>query len=104
MELKDALEAPTYDEEWIDSLTEDLTTALTQVEEVTMDLSVNYTRLESTESYWEQFTLTIENMLSEEEDADLAEAIVELQLQETVYEAALNAAAKVFDQSLLDYL
>ena len=103
-ELKDALEAPTYDEAWISALTDDIIQGLSQVQETTMDLSVAYTRLESSESYWDQFTLTIENMLSEEEDADLAAAIVELQQQETVYEAALSAAAKLFDRSLLDYL
>ncbi len=102
--LKDALEAPTYDSEWISSIKDDLIKGLDQVEKRAVDLSVAYTRLESTENYWDRFKLTVQGMLSKNEDADLAQAIVELQHQETVYEATLAASAKLFNQSLIDFL
>lgn len=103
-ELKDALEAPTWDSDWISGIKDNLVKGYDQVENAAVDLSVAYTRLESTENYWGQFKLTVENMLSESEDVDLAQAIVELQHQETVYEAALAASAKLFNQSLIDFL
>ncbi len=102
--LKDALEAPTYDEDWISDIKDDLIKGAGQVEVAAMDLSVAYTRLESTKNYWDRFRVEIENILSETEDADLAQAIVALQQQETAYEAALAASAALFDKSLMDFL
>ncbi len=46
----------------------------------------------------------LEALLSRTEDADVVRAVTELQLQETVYRAALGAAAGVMRASLLDYL
>jgi flagellar hook-associated protein 3 FlgL len=103
-ELKDALEAPTLDSDWISGIKDNLVKGADQVEAAVVDLSVAYTRLESTENYWERFKLTVQEMLSDSEDVDLAQAIVELQHQETVYEAALAASAKLFNQSLIDFL
>ena len=102
--LKDALEAPTHDSDWISSIKDDLIKGLDQVEDGAVDLSVAYTRLESTEKYWDRFRLAVQDMLSQNEDANLAQAIVELQHQETVYEATLAASAKLFNQSLIDFL
>ena len=102
--LKDALEAPAYNSDWISSIKDDLIKGLDQVEDGAVDLSVAYTRLESTEKYWDRFKLAVQDMLSENEDANLAQAIVELQHQETVYEATLAASAKLFNQSLIDFL
>ena len=42
--------------------------------------------------------------LSEVENTDLAKAIVDLQLQEVAYQAALAATARVMQPSLLDFL
>jgi flagellin-like hook-associated protein FlgL len=103
-ELKDAFEAPTLDSDWIVNIKDDLIKGYDQVQRAAVDFSVAYTRLESTENYWSRFKLTIENMLSDEQDVDLAQAAVELQQQETVYEAALAASASLFDKSLIDFL
>ncbi|MEW5866185.1 MAG: flagellar hook-associated protein FlgL [Bacillota bacterium] len=46
----------------------------------------------------------LEALLSKAEDADVARAVTELKLQESVYKAALGAAASVMQPSLLDYL
>jgi flagellin-like hook-associated protein FlgL len=103
-ELKDAFKTPTLDSDWINNIKDNLIKGSDQVQNAAVDFSVAYTRLESTENYWSQFKLTVENMLSENEDVDLAQAIVALQHQETVYEAALAASAKLFNQSLIDFL
>jgi len=38
------------------------------------------------------------------EDIDLPKAIMEMQLQQTAYQAALAASAKVIQPSLIDFL
>lgn len=51
-----------------------------------------------------QDEVELEALLSNTEDADVFKAITDLQLQETVYRAALGAAAGIMQTSLLDYL
>ena len=102
--LKDALEAPSYDADRVADIQNDLIKGADQVERAAVNLSVAYTRLETTENYWDLFKVKVQDMLSGTEDADLAQAIVELQHQETVYEATLAASAKLFNKSLLDFL
>jgi flagellar hook-associated protein 3 FlgL len=48
--------------------------------------------------------LDSQNQLSEVEGVDLPAALVELQLQEVAYQAALGATAKVIQPSLVDFL
>ncbi|MEP7764571.1 flagellar hook-associated protein FlgL [Sanguibacter sp. 25GB23B1] len=49
-------------------------------------------------------TMTLKSDLSGVEDIDLAQTIIELQMQEVGYKAALGATARVLQPSLLDYL
>jgi flagellar hook-associated protein 3 FlgL len=48
--------------------------------------------------------LSLANSLAEIENADLAETMVELQMQEVAYQAALAATARVLQPSLVDFL
>ncbi|WP_249667436.1 flagellar hook-associated protein FlgL [Cellulomonas fengjieae] len=48
--------------------------------------------------------LTVKSQLSGIEDIDLAEVILELQMQEVAYNGALGAASKVLQPSLMDFL
>lgn len=48
--------------------------------------------------------VTLAGQLASVEDADLAETIVNLQMQEVGYQAALGATARVLQPSLLDFL
>jgi flagellar hook-associated protein 3 FlgL len=48
--------------------------------------------------------LTLKSDLSGVEDIDLAQTIIELQMQEVAYQAALGATARVLQPSLMDYL
>nr|WP_276531875.1 flagellin [Brevibacillus invocatus] len=48
--------------------------------------------------------LDITKLKSENEDADAAEVITKLRTQETVYQAALGAGARILQPSLMDYL
>lgn len=49
-------------------------------------------------------TLTVKSQRSDVEDIDLAEVIMNLQMQEVAYQGALSAGARVLQPSLLDFL
>jgi len=103
-QLKDALENPVYNQADISNQIQPLIGAGIQVEIVRSEGAANYTRLELTESQLEILKLNVENMLSKTEDADMAEAIINLKTQETAYETALAAAARVIQPSLINFL
>jgi flagellar hook-associated protein 3 FlgL len=103
-QLKDALENPVYNRTDISNQIQPLIDSGTQVEIVRSEGAVNYTRLELTESQLKILKLNVENMLSETEDADMAEAIINLKNEETAYETALAAAARVIQPSLINFL
>lgn len=48
--------------------------------------------------------LSLKNSLSEVENADLPQVIVDLQMQQVAFQAALGATARVMQPSLLDFL
>ena len=49
-------------------------------------------------------TLTLKSQLSGVEDIDMAQVLMEIQMQETTYQGALSAGARVLQPSLLDFL
>ena len=49
-------------------------------------------------------TLSLESRLAQVEDIDLPYTIMKLQMQQTSYEAALNATSKAITPTLMDYL
>jgi flagellar hook-associated protein 3 FlgL len=48
--------------------------------------------------------LSVTAQLSDVEDVDLPKTIMDMQLQQTAYQAALAASAKVIQPSLIDFL
>ncbi|WP_315969755.1 flagellar hook-associated protein FlgL [Cellulomonas timonensis] len=62
------------------------------------------TRIVNAQASLVDSALTTKTQLSAIEDIDLAEIILELGMQETAYQGALGAAAKVLQPSLMDYL
>lgn len=61
-------------------------------------------RLERTSMNTEDFNMQLQELLSDTVDADYAETIMNLNAQSNAYQAALNAAARVIQPSLLDYV
>ena len=61
-------------------------------------------RLEATQSHYEHFQLNVEELLSSVEDTDMAEAIIDLKVQQTAYEATLSTAAQIITPSLIDFI
>jgi flagellar hook-associated protein 3 FlgL len=63
-----------------------------------------YQRLEATENHYKYFKVNVQDMLSNAEDADIAEAIVNLQVQQTTYESTLASSSMIIQKSLIDFL
>jgi flagellar hook-associated protein 3 FlgL len=61
-------------------------------------------RLENTEFNLDIINIQLEQVISDNIDADFAEVIVELNAQTNAYQAALNAAGRVIQPSLLDFI
>ena len=68
------------------------------------ELGARFNRVENVKSAAEGTLVNLSNSLAEVEDIDLPKTIVELQMQETAYKAALGATARVVQPSLLDFL
>ncbi len=62
------------------------------------------TRLESAAKLADNRSLALDQRISREVDADLAETIVELNQAQTAYSAALQSGAGIMKMSLMDYL
>ena len=60
--------------------------------------------MEIKEKIYQDMDLTNTDRLSKIEDADIAEAIMDLKAKEVAYQAALASAARVLNVSLVDYL
>ncbi len=61
-------------------------------------------RLESSRDQIEHTRISIQDLISRAEDADLPATIADLQLAETALEAGLQTGARLLQRSLLDYL
>ena len=61
-------------------------------------------RIEAMKTKAEDSLVTLTNSLSEVESIDLPKTIMDLQMQEVAYKAALGATARVVQPSLLDFL
>ena len=67
-------------------------------------IGARFNRVETMKAAAEESLVTLTNSLAEVESIDLPKTIVELQMQETAYKAALGATARVVQPSLLDFL
>jgi flagellin-like hook-associated protein FlgL len=61
-------------------------------------------RMETTLSRLEDYDLNYTKLLSQVEDADVTKLITDLAMAQNAYQSALNAAARIIQPSLLDFL
>lgn len=87
-------------EEMEDTLNE----AVNQVKAVRAEGAARFSRLGSAQEFLEAIRPKMAAILGEAEDADVSKAIIEMKLQETAYETALQTAARVIQPTLLDFL
>jgi flagellar hook-associated protein 3 FlgL len=82
----------------------DLNTTKTNIQSQLAGVGARYNRLSVMKDTGEQRLLTLGTQRSDVEDIDLPKTIMDLQLQQTAYQAALSATAKVIQPSLVDFL
>ncbi|GGM35432.1 flagellar hook-associated protein 3 [Paraliobacillus quinghaiensis] len=68
------------------------------------DLGARMNRLELVEDRLESQSIAATKMMSDNEDANLEEVIINLTTQESVHRAALSAGSRVIQPTLLDFL
>jgi flagellar hook-associated protein 3 FlgL len=88
-------------------ITDQVSTLDTAIDRITNIRSRNagvYQRLEATENHYNYFKVNVQDMLSNAEDADIAEAIINFQVQQTTYESTLASSSRIIQKSLLDFL
>jgi flagellar hook-associated protein 3 FlgL len=81
----------------LDAVTSSMRTALTGV-------GARYAQIETQVDKLSAATLANKSSLSDIEDVDVAQAIMDVQMQQVSYQASLGATARVLQPSLLDFL
>jgi flagellar hook-associated protein 3 FlgL len=92
------------DAEGLTSSLKELDGAADLVKNTLSDVGARYNRVTQMKQSAQDRMLTVSSQLSDVEDVDLPKAIMEMQLQQTSYQAALAASAKVIQPSLIDFL
>lgn len=78
--------------------------SMNQILSVTSELGARTNRLELTESKLEDQLLTLQELLSFNEDVSLPDALMRLAIEENVYRASLGVSARIIQPSLMDFL
>jgi flagellar hook-associated protein 3 FlgL len=100
--IADALE-----NEDVEALNQDLGLIQERLDSITQERAVigaKVNRLDLQETRLENTRINYEELLSKNQDADLAEVIMQLKMQENVYRASLAAGARIIMPSLVDFL
>ena len=79
-------------------------TAQTRTQNALTKVGALYNRVETMRDRASQSVTSLKSGLSDVEDVDLPATIVDLQVQQTAYQAALSATARVVQLSLVDFL
>lgn len=78
--------------------------SMDQVLSVTSEIGARVNRLELTENKLEDQLLTLNELLSFNEDVSLPDALMRLAIEENVYRASLGVSARIIQPSLMDFL
>ena len=81
-----------------------LDTALTRIQDSLATVGARYHQVETMRDRMDANIVEQTNSLAEVESIDLPKTIVDLQLQEVAYKAALGPASRVMQPSLVDFL
>jgi len=102
IDLKKALEG--NDVSGIQDSLGNLSDAADYINEKIADVGAKHNKLDMKKYIYAELQLSNTERLSDIEDTDLAEAILNLKTKEVAYQAALTAASKVMQLSLVDFM
>jgi flagellar hook-associated protein 3 FlgL len=77
---------------------------LDQVNDARAKVGARANRLEAQSSQLEQMELNVKDLLSKTEDVDMAKAMVDFSMNQSVYESALRSGARLLQPTLMDFL
>jgi flagellar hook-associated protein 3 FlgL len=77
---------------------------LDNVNSARAEVGARANRLDFVKTRLEDISLNFHDLLSKTEDADIAQVITNLKMQENVYRASLSAGARIIQPSLIDFL
>lgn len=92
------------DEDKIDDFLEKADGHIDRVLSIRADIGARVNRMELVKSRIEDDNLSFTKLLTQNEDVDMAEVIMNLKNQENVYRASLSVGARVIQPTLLDFL
>ncbi|MCA0991130.1 flagellar hook-associated protein FlgL [Pseudalkalibacillus hwajinpoensis] len=92
------------DQEGVSSALEQIETGKEQVLNSWTTLGAKQSRVEGMSQRLKEENLSLQTLVSKNDDVDFAEAIMKLKTEESVYQASLAASAKIIQPSLLDFL
>jgi flagellar hook-associated protein 3 FlgL len=88
----------------VSNVIERLDQRLDKILGVRADIGAKTNRVELAEERIKDININLESLQSKTEDADLAEVIMRLKMDENVYQASLAAGARLIRPSLVDFL
>jgi flagellar hook-associated protein 3 FlgL len=83
---------------------QNLDTNLDALSQTRATVGATTNRLESADSRLQEVEESLTKLLSNVEDADMAQTYTDFSMQQSVYQSALHAGANIVQQSLLDFL
>jgi flagellar hook-associated protein 3 FlgL len=78
--------------------------ARTQVKNIRAANSSLYYQLEITERHWQNYKPKIQDLMAQEEEADITKAVMELQSIELAYQTTLATAGRIIQTGLIQFL
>jgi flagellar hook-associated protein 3 FlgL len=104
IELRDALQAAPFVVDDVTAAMTDLEAAADRILDGQAAIGTKARRLEATADRTDAAQISLMQLLSKAEDADMAEVVSQLSQQQFVYQSALAVNAQVLRMSLLDFM
>ncbi len=102
--VRDALTTVPYDPTVVSNAITDIKTRMDTTLDVQAAVGTKLRRLDSSSQRLQSAQVGMKELLSNAEDADMAEVVSDLNNQQYIYQAALAVNGKILRTSLLDYL
>ncbi|TVM00951.1 MAG: flagellar hook-associated protein 3 [Candidatus Brocadia sp. WS118] len=102
--MRDALESSTFDSSVFLNLRNTLDVATDAVLTEITSFGAKTNRLELTSQSLENLRITLKELISYTEDADVASLIMDLKNQENILQSSLETGARIIQPTLLDFL
>jgi flagellar hook-associated protein 3 FlgL len=103
-DLETALATEPFDPVAVEATVDPLYRLADRLELTRSSLAADYKRMERTEEHWKDFANAVETMRQSVEDADITQAAVDMQVQQTNYEVLLATAGQIIQPTLVDFL